>query len=305
MAAPAVAGAEAGGPNPVAVENQKPGDPAGAAHLAAADGDGVQAAVVTARPCNNAGDQTSVQLEGFASASSVNKGGQITLFVKSRDPAVTQYDATIYRQGWYGGAGATRITQINNQTALTGADPAQNATTGAVDAAWGAGLTVNVGADWVSGVYLAVLTPTTGADPTKAGNILFVVRDDASASKILYVLPTATYQALNDWGGKSLNEFSSAGAAVGALAATEPTSKRAVEASFNRPYCSNQGQGLFPGTDSLMVHFLERDGYDVSYATSEDLETNASLMANHKVFVSAYNDAVPLRRDAHPPHGGP
>jgi len=41
-------------------------------------------------------------IEGYASLTSVNRGGQISLFVRTADPA---YTIEIFRMGWYGGTG--------------------------------------------------------------------------------------------------------------------------------------------------------------------------------------------------------
>ena len=46
---------------------------------------------------------TAREIEGYASLTSVNRGGQITLFVNT---AASSYTIEIYRMGWYGGAGA-------------------------------------------------------------------------------------------------------------------------------------------------------------------------------------------------------
>src|SRR5262249_39612043 len=70
------------------------------------DDDVVHAAAANPRPCI---DTTPVQLEGYASTSSVNTGGTFQLFVRSLDPAVTTYDATFYRQG----PTPTKVGQLN------------------------------------------------------------------------------------------------------------------------------------------------------------------------------------------------
>ena len=53
----------------------------------------------------------------------------------------------------------------------------------------------------MSGIYIAHLTRTdTGGD----NHIVFVVRDDASHSDLLFQTSDTTWQAYNDWGGNSL-----------------------------------------------------------------------------------------------------
>jgi hypothetical protein len=233
-------------------------------------------------------------LEGFASSSSVNKGGTVNLHIRSNDAAITSVDITILRRGWAGGAGGEFITAFNGVAVAGRPTPAPDPASGIVDASsvWPATQAVPTGANWKSGVYMAIVTPANSASTT--AYIPFVVRDDSSSSKILYVLPTATWQARNAWGGKSLFDFNSTndgGPEVTQLNLEPGTQTRATRVSFNRPYDSNQGQGPFPATDEPMVRFLEREGYDVTFATSEDLEANPSLMNNHAMFMTTWNDA--------------
>src|SRR5262249_44946717 len=139
--------------------------------------------------------------------------------------------------------------------------------------------------DWVSGVYLAKLT---NSGDGKQSYIVFVVREDSRASDFLFQSSVTTYQAYNSWGGKSLYDFNSTGG-------------RAHKVSFNRPYglglnivqaARGLGAGEFlttfqAGSDApatsweySMVRFLERNGYDVTYATNIDTEANLALLAN-------------------------
>jgi N,N-dimethylformamidase beta subunit-like protein len=39
-----------------------------------------------------------------------------------------------------------------------------------------------------------------------------------------------------------------------------------------------------------MVHFLEREGYDVTYATSLDMERTPGILDKHTMFLSAFHD---------------
>jgi hypothetical protein len=250
----------------------------------------VTTAAAAARPCSS---PDGAALEGYASATSVNRGQSLTLHVRTLDPTITKYDITFYRQGWYGGAGATKVGQVNSlvpPAANLVPVPAPDPASGLVSLSWPTATTVSTqtgGVPWVSGVYLAVLSTSPGSGPATTGYIPFIVRDDAASSKVLFVLPTATWQAYNDWGGKSLYDYNSRGAAVTNLGGT---TTRATHLSFNRPYCGNLGAGVFPGSDQPMLRFLEREGYDVTYAASEDLEANANLLKNHKVFLTTWHD---------------
>jgi hypothetical protein len=288
--------------NPVAQENLEPGDPSWQVpgflptvpdeHAPQPAGrDGVTAAAVTARPCSSDFDANTPKLEGYASATSVNKGGSFTLQVRALDTAITKFDATIYRQGWYNGAGGTRVAQHLGLTpAANAVVPAPDPASGRVALSWPSALTVQTGNTWVSGVYIIVLSTSFGAGPSTTAYVPFIVRDDASSSKVLFVLPTSTWQAYNEWGGKSLYDYNSKGATVTSLTGASGSPTRATQVSFDRPYCGNLGAGVYLGSDQPMLRFLEREGYDVTYAASEDLEANANLLKNHKVFLTTWHD---------------
>ena len=72
---------------------------------------------------------------------------------------------------------------------------------------------------------LRLVRNDTGADT----HVLFVVRDDDRPSQVLFGVPFSTYQAYNDWGGKSVYDWNSSGAN------TVAGTPRAVSVSFDRP----------------------------------------------------------------------
>ena len=130
---------------------------------------------------------------------------------------------------------------------------------------------------------LRLVRTDTGADT----QVLFVVRDDDRPSQILYGLPFTTYQAYNDWGGKSVYDWNSSGAN------TVAGSPRAVSVSFDRPY----GQVWNPyvhdwwsRTDYQSVFWLERMGYDVSYISNTDLERTPALASQHALYFAGAHD---------------
>jgi hypothetical protein len=149
---------------------------------------------------------------------------------------------------------------------------------------------VETQASWQSGVYLAKLTGQGGTGAGKNSYIIFVVRDDASTSDFLVNIPVNTYQAYNNWGGKSLYGFNSIGGA-------------AAKVSLNRPYAlqttavSPKGVGagefisdFLPGWDVNMVRFLEREGYDVTYTTDYDVGVRPNSLLPHRGFIIVGHD---------------
>jgi hypothetical protein len=243
---------------------------------------------------------TNREIEGYASATSIARGGSISFHVSTSSPT---FQIEVFRMGWYEGLGARRVagptTVAGGLRPVPTADPA----TGLVDCDWPVSHTVVTDSTWATGVYLARLT---AAGSGKQSYIIFVVRDDVGRHDILFQLPVTTYQAYNYWGGKSLYPW-------GSEAWGSASAPAGVKVSFNRPYAagtsplapSGIGAGDFltnvqpvatgypisaAGWDYNMVRWLERDGYDVAYATSIDTHTSPVLTHGPKVFMSQGHD---------------
>lgn len=214
-------------------------------------------------------DDVGLQVKGYASATSVESGEQITFFASVRPVQALKLD--IYRLGWYGGKGG-RI--MLGGAWLPGlAQPACpiDWMIGLRVCDWQPTLRLTIPTTWVSGLYLAVLT---NSDHFQNG-IPFVVRADASRAPLLYVQPVTTYQAYNqfpnDGVGQSLYE-------------------NAVKVSFDRPYANDGVSKLF-SFDQPFAAWVERAGYDVTYATSIDLdEQGAALLLRHRAMITAGHD---------------
>ncbi len=225
----------------------------------------------------NPSDYAVAEIQGYASRTSVNQGGSITFYVRTIN--TNPYTLSIYRIGWYAGLGGrlmqAPVTLSGVVQPMPPAPVYQPAGTGLVECNWTPSYSLNIPADWVSGVYLVKLSLSV---PAKESYILFVVRDDARNSPFLHQLSVATYQAYNEWGGSSLYTWNAG-------------TKTGYKVSFNRPYWRNFGAGDFvnlngsPGVELNMVRWLERQGYDVTYATDIDLHENPNLLLSHKALL--------------------
>lgn len=210
-------------------------------------------------------------ISGYADQVSVNHGAPITLYVSTTAPT---YSIDVYRMGWYGGNGANLVLAAGTFSGMIQPVPDPDPITGLIDAGWQPSYTLQTGGDWTSGVYLAKLTSSAG----NVGYITFVLRDDNSTASIVYQVPVTTWEAYNNWGGKSLYDENSTGG-------------RAYKVSFNRPYSyDGPGTGGFFDGDYNTIRFLERTGYNVTYATSVDLAANPHLLDGRKVFLSNWHD---------------
>src|SRR6185312_6218223 len=208
------------------------------------------------------------EIEGYASATSVNRGGQIKLFVNTID---RNFTIEIYRTGWYGGTGGRLIAPAMQLAGTAQPSCPTVDSTGLIECNWANPYVLRIpndtadSSDWASGVYLAKLTGSSG----RQSYIVFVVRDDARPSDYLFQSNVDTYQAYNNWGGRSLYAYNS--------------DFQARKVSFNRPYIDSQGAGQYLyGYEYPMVRFLEREGYDVTYASDLDVHENANLLSSKK-----------------------
>jgi hypothetical protein len=213
------------------------------------------------------GSDIGAEIKGYASETSVNVGQPITLFV-SVSPA-QQFKIDIYRLGWYGGTGGRLMV---GGTWLSGETQAACPIEAALRTCdWQPSTRFTVPTSWVSGVYLAILTNERHFQNA----VHFVVRDDASMSPLLYVQPVTTYQAYNPWphdgSGRSLYAT--------------------TRVSFDRPYADDGIARSFFDFEQPFVAWLERAGYQVSYATSIDLDRQgAALLRRHRVMLTAGHD---------------
>jgi hypothetical protein len=218
-------------------------------------------------------------VEGYASEISVAPGDTLHFHVSASPSA--SYRLMIYRLGWYGGRGGRLMaclpTCTTDKQALTQPMPPPDPATGEVRAGWPVTDTVQVGPGWVSGYYVAEPTLTTGPGAGTVGWIPFTVRAPAGQrSLILVQVPVNTWEAYNNWGGKSLYNYNS----------TQNTA--AVAVSFDRPFTWDQpGAQIVSGWELPLVRFLEREGYDVSYQTDWDTDQSPGSLLGHRIVMTA------------------
>ena len=252
--------------SPVAIENAKPG--------------------TSDWRLTNTG-YASGKIEGYPSATSVNRGGTIKLFVSTDDPS---YTLEIFRMGWYQGLRGRRMTAPVTLPGIKQTTPAPDPTTGLIECNWVNPYVLTIPnssdpTDWMSGFYYVKLTSSTGVQQY----IHFVVRDDSRTSDLIMAEAITTAQAYNPWGGKSL---------YGTLANRSDTANAARKVSFDRPFYGDEtyGAGNFGENNDFKyyewatVGFLEANGYDVTYATNIDVDQNPNLLLSHKGFLSVGHD---------------
>src|SRR5438067_690654 len=106
---------------------------------------------------------------------------------------------------------------------------------------------------------LAAASPTGAANPIPQENLLGA---------------STRWQAYNSWGGKSLYDFNSLNVVP------------ANRVSFDRPFLWDApGNQPVSKWELPLVHFLEREGYDVSYATDADVDRDPDLLLRHRLAI--------------------
>jgi len=210
-------------------------------------------------------------IEAYASATSVCPGEAISFHVRIEPPHFF-FRIDIFRKGK-----EERLVDSAFRTALPFSTPA-NAY--AIGCGWPPAYTLIIPDDWSSGVYLARLTSVLGATT----DVLFVVKAAAPGtnSKILFQLTVTTYQAYNNWGGKSLYDYNS----TDDNGDGKPDQSRKV--SFDRP--DPVGLGHFDSWEYPFLSWLEDNGFEVEYCTGIDLHANPNFLDNYQLLLSVGHD---------------
>lgn len=252
------------------------------------------------------------QIEGYASATSVNVGQQVRFHMNVSASQTVNID--IYRLGYYNGVGGRKITtspivvpNVSNKRF-----PVPDSQTGRAECNWASETEAfwNVPANAVSGFYLAKLT---GATSNLQSYIPFVVRNDNIESTVLFKFSVTTHQAYNWYpgmlyspvsnvkNGKSFYSVYSGGVPLPGFPANGTLQARQL--SFNRPYGIISNFGIydtlgvsFINYEYPMIRWVEKEGFDTTYITDIDLHGDPSLSpyillaGKHKVLLSVGHD---------------
>lgn len=197
-------------------------------------------------------------VEGYVSSQSILPGETQRIYVNA--PRAHTVRVEVFRMGWYRGSGGRLILRSRPLRAISQPGCRHSSYTGLTECSWHATLTLPFPKTLPSGVYTVKLTTDRGA----RRDCLFVVRS-RTPTPLLVVIPTATYEAYNAWGGDSLYPG-------GRMPVGITGTHQGVEVSYARPYDSQTGAGQFFIREVAMVRFLEQRGYPVSYTTSESVD---------------------------------
>lgn len=236
----------------------------------------------------DAANYRSAWIEGYCSRQSVSAGESLEIMVSTDPPA--KYRIEIFRTGYYGGRGARLMTTLGPLEGTAQPIPPIGEKR-LRECRWKPSATLEIPADWTSGVYLGRLTTIPDADdqPYWQSYVIFIVRDTRRAD-VLFQSSDNTWQAYNRW---PVNES----------LYTDPRGAHArdVSVSFDRPYGRQAqytgivndplsvGSGEFLSFESPLSYFLEEHGYDVTYCSNSDC-LDASQITRAKVMISVGHD---------------
>ena len=238
-------------------------------------------------------------IEAYASRTSVKAGDTLDIHV-STSPAA-RYSVSIYRLGYYGGAGARLMRTFGPLQGSAGETPLDGRRN-VIECDWKVGVTVEIPRDWLSGVYLgklSTLSSPTGQyldlDMTSESYVIFVVRDERKAD-LLFQASDMTWLSYNRW-PRWRSMYDLGEAPWGAS-----DERVGNDVSFDRPYALywngypagfhplTNGSGEFLMTEFPLAFWLEKEGYDVSYISNVDTHTDGSGLLRAKAFLSVGHD---------------
>jgi hypothetical protein len=190
------------------------------------------------------------QLAVWASPYAPHAGDTLGVYIHSVQGAVS---VTLYRIGWYNGSGARIVDQRDS----VAASPQPDCTTSEpIVCPWNETLRIPLASKLNSGIYLLKI-----ADRTQRVSYYPFVVSDTRPDAFTAVVPQFTWQAYNDFGGRSLY--------------TVTNGVRGHKVSFERPYRATAGAsfllGFLSSHELSVAQWLERSGYQVRYVSDLDI----------------------------------
>ncbi len=243
------------------------------------------------------------EIECYPGQLSYQPGETVQLHVSTN---ASSFGTTVDR--W--GAGRETVWQADDSPGqFTPAPPDADAN----GCAWPVSLEFEIPDHWVSGFYLVTLTADraeAGRDVAHAG---FVVRAAEPTSSTLMVLATNTWNAYNNWGGKSLYTGGTQvsfqrpfGRGMLCRPETERDDRKARPARWGEETDANgqifqdyrAAMGYPPAIGSSgwftferrFVEWAEREGRSFDFAVSTDLDRDPSILEGYDLVLSVGHD---------------
>jgi hypothetical protein len=217
-------------------------------------------------------------IEGYCSHQSITAGETLKIMVSVAPEC--EITIEIFRMGYYGGAGARKMTEYGPLAARTQPDP-EVGPRRVRECRWEPSLEITIPHNWPSGVYLSRLSRVS-SDELHApwqNYVIFIIKDDRPAD-ILFQCSDNTWQAYNRW--PSTFCLYDDGSFDDAKNKDGWTILPGIDVSFDRPYARSRhhetspltsGSGEFLSWEFPLCYWLEQQGYDVTYCSNSDMLT--------------------------------
>lgn len=242
-------------------------------------------------------------IEGYSEQPSYPPGALARLCTST---AAATFDVVVER--W----GATR-ERVWSADGLPGREQITPADADAAGCGWDVTVEVPVADDWRSGFYLVTLTAHDVPDDRSTGYAGFVVRAGATRARALLVVATNTWNAYNDWGGRSLytggHEVSFRRPWGRGMLVRPEVERDDRKARPRRPREDPDVDGMiyqdfrfangYPGYmgsagwftyDRRFAEWAEGAGFTLDYAVSSDLELVPGLTDGYSLVIGAGHD---------------
>ncbi|QHE63924.1 hypothetical protein FHE72_22075 [Rossellomorea vietnamensis] len=219
------------------------------------------------KPGNWKVEKKSSFIQGYADKPSYQPGDKVDLYISSE----YGYGAEIYRMGYYEGKGAELKKSFGYLPAYNQSNKKRNAANS--DANWVKNVYFSIPEDWESGMYLIKLV-----DSRLNASYIPIVVNAKENNGIGIVIATNTYQAYNNWGGKSFYGYNSTN--------NEP----AIRLSYHRPYQEGNGSGQFFKYEYNLIRWLEKKGYSLNYYSNVDIASGKLDTDNPKLLIISGHD---------------
>ena len=218
----------------------------------------------------------------------------------------SNFDVTVSR--W----GASRDT-VWSRVGLTGTLQPTPETADAFGCDWDVTVEIPVDPSWPSGFYLIEMVAAGAPSDRRHGYACFVVRASMSRRRALFVLATNTWNAYNDWGGRSLytggNQVSFRrpfGRGMLVRPDTDRDDRKSrprrhgeqpdVDGDTYQRYRYEHGYPGYMGSagwftyDRRFAEWAEGAGIQFDYAVSSDLERTPDVVDGYELVIGAGHD---------------
>jgi len=218
------------------------------------------------------------QKGGYVDKLSVAQGETITFYISSELPKIAISFFKLENGPIYKADSDSFNTSVQNIPADSGYINGFN---------WSPSLQYTIPLTWETGAYRAEYKITTDS----IAAIIFIVKEDTlgSYSKTLFILSTNTWNAYNNWGGKSIYAFNSSNL------------ERSHKISFLRPMGSidtitGKDLGVFGSPDyyvygNKLINWAANNNLLFETVSMYDLDVNSNFLNNYDiVFLAGHNE---------------